>query len=282
MKPALSCIPRTSKSRLRKNCCRSKIPSLATAWSLEAASSPTVREVDSLEALQATTAVVPVDVLRLGATPLLVAHHGVAVALRLAVVLLAGEEEEALATGHQRGAETVGAQHMAVVVVTEIELPMAAETAHGQLMVERLPTEAQLHMVEAHRTAETTARAPHMEASTQAIGRLAGEVPLETRPRNQQAVSPLRLLVHITRPRRVLMRLRLLARTVRTQHLHRVVHLWMLPRQATSRLLHLEKPGTGTEPHLQLRRHQGLGNLQRRHRVETTLGTIELVIRLAV
>jgi hypothetical protein len=225
-----------------------------------------------------------VDVLRPGATPLLVAHHGVAVAvaLRLAVVLLAGEEEEALATEHQLGAETVDAQHMVVVVVTGTALHTAAGMAHGQPMVVQLPTEVQLHMVEAHRTAATTARVQHMEVSTQATGHLAGEVPLETLPQNQQAVSLPRLRVHTTRPRQVLMQPLLLARTVLTRRPPRVVRPWMLPRQATSRLLRLEIPGTGTETHLQLRRHQELGNLRRRHRVEMTLGTIDLATRSAV
>jgi hypothetical protein len=215
-----------------------------------------------------------VDAPQLGATLPLAVRPGAV--LHLAAVRLAGVE--VVEAGHQVGVEMADAQRM--VAVMETGLLTVAAMAPEQLMVEQLHMEARLLMVEARHTAVTMARALLMEALTRVTGRLLGVALQATPRRSHRVVYLLPLLVHTTRQHRVLMQPPLPVLMVRTQRLHLVVHLWMLRRQETSQLPHLEIPDISTGQRLPLHRHQVLGNLRRRLPVERIRGTIEVKFKV--
>jgi hypothetical protein len=230
------------------------------------ANSLIAREEESLEALRATMVAV-VAALRRGETLRLGVPLGEA--LQLVAARLVGE---AVVAEHQVGVEMVDAR--LTVEVMEAGLHTVV-MAHGQRMVEPRRMEVRHHTVEELHMAETMAHAPHMEASTQATAHLPGEVHLAMRP-NHRVDFPLQPLVHITRQRRVRMRLPLLVLMGRTQHLHQVVP-WMHPLPATSQPPRQEILVTSTAQHRQLHPHLVLGNPQRRRRVEKIQDTIEVM-----
>lgn len=223
------------------------------------------------EACLALRQVTTVDAHQRGAAAVVEHPAGVVVVvLALAVVHQVGEvEEEAVL---RAGEEMADAQP--TVEAMEPAQPMAAQ----QHMAVLLPMEAGHRMVEAQLTAETTATALHMEATTLAVAvaRLAGAAlaPATQHP-SQTCLHP---HLELTMP----------PRQERTQRQHLVAmgltlrlppaDPWMLPRLATTLHRHQETHVTASRPLLRRRRVHGTFLLQRRvERIPATIERIQVV-----
>ena len=248
-----SCIPKTSKCLLRRSSCQLRILSQATVCLLAVESSQIARAEVSQALHRAITAAAD-------------AHQRGAVVV---VGRLAGVAVLVLAVAHQDGAEVVAAplagEGMADAQLTVVVMEVAPPTVGQQHTAGQLRTEVQHPMVAVQHMAVTMATAPRTEASILVVVHLVGvdlDLDLATQP-------PSQAYPHL-HPELTMRHQRLVA-MVPTLHLH-LADPWMLPRLATTLRLHRE---TAMVSHRQLHQHQVRGISRHQRPVERTLATIE-------